>query len=189
MTTVSSPPPLRHLVRLAGGPTIGASLKEAEIARIRFYRAAAGAGRVGLDLPKVLQGHRHKDNIGPAAGDSIDIPAYVPTVRVDGAVKSPGSVTYVKGQGLEYYLNAAGGVSVKGDRKRVFVQQPNGNVRAVHGRAFSLGTSKPTPEPGAVVTVPERDTNARNDVGPILAGVAQIVAALTTVIVVVVTRP
>ena len=123
-----------------------------------------------------------------AAGDSIDIPAYEPTVRVEGAVNSPGSVTYVQGQGLDYYLNAAGGVSYRGDKSRTFVMQPNGNVRAVHKRGVIFGTSKPTPEPGAVVVVPIRDMSARSEIGTVLAGLAQVVGALTTVIVVIVTH-
>ena len=85
-------------------------------------------------------------------------------------------------------MSAAGGVSFNGDRKRIFVQQPNGNVRAVHKRPLLFGTSKPTPEPGALVRVPVRDTAARSEAGTILGGVAQIVAALTTIIVVLATR-
>src|SRR5437016_1129119 len=166
---------LRELLRLARGPRIGASLKDAEIARlpgersqgqladtrrapldstylferdrsgryvgaagqafqaggvtrqaypngIRFFRREADAGRVGVDLPMVLRDPRYKDNLVLADGDSIYIPAYVPTVRVEGAVNAPTSVTYVAGRGLDYYLNAAGGVSFKGDKGRVFVQ-------------------------------------------------------------------
>ena len=156
---------------------------------IRFFRREAGAGRVGLELVKVLKNQRDKDNIVLTDGDSLYIPSYVPTVRVEGAVNSPGSVTYVRGQGLDYYLSAAGGVSFKGDKKRIFVQQPNGNVRAVRKRPLFFGTSKPAPEPGALVVVPVRDTTAQSQTGTIIAGVAQIIAALTTIIVVVVTRP
>jgi len=107
---------------------------------------------------------------------------------VEGAVNSPASVTYVQGQGLDYYLSAAGGVSFKGDRKRVYVLQPNGNVRAVHKRPLFFGTSMPSPEPGALVVVPERDTTAQSQTGTIMSGIAQILAALTTIVVVVVTR-
>src|SRR3989440_265477 len=174
---------LVDLLDRAGGPT-----KQAYLNGIRFFRKEGDAGRVGLDLARVLRDRRHKDNIVLADGDSLYIPAYVPTVRVEGAVSSPGSVTYVQGQGLDYYLNAAGGVSYTGDKGRVYVQQPNGNVRAVHKRPLFFGTSKPTPEPGAMVVVPVRDTTARGETGAVLAGVAQIVAALTTIIVVVVTR-
>ena len=156
---------------------------------IRFYRRESNAGRVGLDLPKLLKDRHHKDNILLADGDSLYIPPYLPTVRVEGAVNSPGSVTYVRGQGLDYYLSAAGGVSFKGDKGRVFVQQPNGNVRAVHKKPLFFGTSKPTPEPGAMVVVPVRDTTARSNSGALVASVVtSLVTALTTIIVVYVSR-
>src|SRR6266567_6677315 len=150
---------------------------------IRFYRREANVGRVGLDLAQVLKDRRHKDNIVLTDGDSLYIPAYVPTVRVEGAVRPPGSVTYVQGQGLDYYLNAAGGVAFAGDKGRGYVQQPNGNVRAVHKRPFVLGTSKPTPEPGATVVVPARDTTEHSQAATVLAAIAQVVAALTTIVV------
>ncbi len=168
----------------AGGPT-----RQAYLNGIRFFRKEGDAGRVGLDLARVLKDRRHKDNIVLADGDSLYIPAYVPTVRVEGAVSSPGSVTYVQGQGLDYYLNAAGGVAFAGDKGRVYVQQPNGNVRAVHKRPFFLGTSKPTPEPGATVVVPARDTTEHSQAATVLAAIAQVVAALTTIVVVVVNHP
>jgi protein involved in polysaccharide export with SLBB domain len=173
---------LRDLLDRAGGLT-----SQAYPSGVRFYRTADSAGRVGIDLPKVLKNRSDKDNVILANGDSLFIPAYQPMVRVEGEVNSPRSVTYVPGQGLDYYLNAAGGVSFKGDKKRVFVQQPSGNVRAVHKRGFLLGTSKPTPEPGAVVTVPLRDMAAGSNTAATLSGIAQIVTALTTIVVVVVT--
>ena len=156
---------------------------------IRFYRREANAGRVGLELAKVLKSKRYKDNITLADGDSLYIPPYLPTVRVEGAVNSPGSVTYAQGQGLDYYLSAAGGVSFKGDNGRVFVQQPNGNVRAVHKRPLFFGTSKPTPEPGAMVVVPVRDTTQHSQAATIIAAVGTIVASLTTIAVVLVNHP
>src|SRR5256886_312126 len=168
---------LVDLLERAGGPT-----RQAYLNGIRFFRQEGDAGRVGLDLSRLLKDRRHKDNIVLADGDSLYIPAYVPTVRVEGAVSSPGSVTYVQGQGLDYYLNAAGGVSYAGDKGRVYVQQPNGNVRAVHKRPLFFGKSKPTPEPGAMVVVPVRDTTAHGQTAAGPAGGAPIVAAPATII-------
>ena len=156
---------------------------------IRFYRRENNAGRVGLKLAEVLKDRRHKDNIVLADGDSLYIPPYLPTVRVEGAVNSPGSVTFVQGEGLDYYLSAAGGVSFRGDKGRVFVQQPNGNVRAVHKRPLFFGTSKPAPEPGAMVIVPLRDTTSHSNTAAVLAAIGTIVASLTTIAVVVVNHP
>lgn len=175
---------LTDVLERAGGLT-----PQAYASGIRFYRREDNAGRVGLDLARVLRDRRYKDNIVLAGGDSLYIPAYLPTVRVEGAVNSPGSVTYIPGQGLDYYLLAAGGVSFKGDKGRVFVQQPNGNVRAVHKRPLFFGTSKPTPEPGAMVVVPVRDTTAQPGNAAAVAGIiASIVGALTTIVVVYVSR-
>jgi len=175
---------LLDLLDRAGGLTA-----QAYANGIRFYRREGNAGRVGIDLPRVLKDRRDKDNIVLADGDSLYIPAYLPTVRVEGAVNSPGSVTYVQGEGLDYYLSAAGGVSFKGDKKRVFVQQPNGNVRAVHKRPLFFGTSKPTPEPGAMVVVPVRDTIPQSgNAAAVAAIVTSAVTALSTIIVIYVSR-
>jgi len=174
---------LMDLLDRAGGLTT-----QAYANGIRFYRSEDSSGRVAIDLAKVLRNRGDKDNIILSGGDSLFIPAYQPIVRVEGAVNSPRSVTYVNGQGLDYYLNAAGGIAHKGDKKRVFVQQPNGAVRAVRSRGFLMGTSKPTPEPGAVVTVPERDTT-QDRRGVSMAEVTQLVVALTTIVALIVTRP
>ena len=174
---------LTDVIDRAGGLT-----PQAYANGLRFYRREGEAGRVGLDLTRVLRDKHHRDNVVLADGDSLFVPAYSPTVRVEGAVGSPRSVTYAQGQGLDYYLSAAGGVSFRGDSRRVYVQQPNGNVRAVHRRPFPFGTSKPIPEPGAVIVVPVRDTTAQGNAGVVLSGVAQILAALTTIAVVIVTR-
>ncbi len=175
---------LADIIDRAGGVTPHAYLNG-----IRFYRKEAEAGRVGLDLGQALKNRRHKDNILLTDGDSLYVPPYLPTVRVEGAVNSPGSVTYVTGQGLDYYLDAAGGVTFKGDKNRTFVKQPNGNVRAVHKRPLFFGRSKPTPEPGATVVVPERDTASHSDAAAILGSVASVVAALTTIVVIIVNHP
>src|SRR5207244_6043735 len=55
---------------------------------IRFYRRETNAGRVGLKLAEVLKDRRIKDNIVLADGDSLYIQPYLPTVRVEGAVRS-----------------------------------------------------------------------------------------------------
>src|SRR5207253_81056 len=161
-------------------------LKEAEIARLPTDRAQgqlADTMRVPIDSTYLVDRDRTGRYISPAGvafpasgGPEVPLRPYdevlilkqpdfeLPRtieVRGEGAVGSPRSVTYAQGQGLDYYLSAAGGVSFRGDSRRVYVQQPNGNVRAVHRRPFPFGTSKPIPEPGAVIVVPVRDTTAQ----------------------------
>jgi hypothetical protein len=160
---------LLSVIQRAGGLT-----PQAYPNGIRFFRGEADAGRIGVDLPRVLRDPAHHDNVLLAAGDSIYIPRYIPTVRVEGAVNSPSSVTYVQGEGIGFYIQAAGGYSRVADGGRTFVQQPNGSVQ--QGKR---------PEPGAVVVVPSKDPNARGiDYVTLFTGLGGILASLTTIIVV-----
>ena len=141
---------------------------------IRFFRTEGDAGRIGINLPAVIRDPSHPDNIILAAGDSIHIPRYIPTVRVEGAVNSPASVTYVPGRGLGYYIDAAGGFSRQADKGSRFVQQPNGLIE-----------KRGHPEPGAVVVVPGKDPDDRGvDLVSVVSAITGILASVTTVIIV-----
>ena len=140
---------------------------------IRFFRLEGNAGRIGINLPEVLRDANHLDNILLAAGDSVHIPRYLPTVRVEGAVNSPASVTFVPGRGIGYYIEAAGGFSRRADKGGKFVQQPNGLIEK-GGR----------PEPGAVVVVPTKDPADRVDMVALISSITGILAAVATVIIV-----
>ncbi len=140
---------------------------------IRFFRLEGNAGRIGINLPEVLRDANHLDNILLAAGDSVHIPRYLPTVRVEGAVNSPASVTFVPGRGIGYYIEAAGGFSRRADKGGKFVQQPNGLIEK-GGR----------PEPGAVVVVPAKDPADRVDMVALISSITGILASVATVIIV-----
>ena len=86
-------------------------------------------------------------------------------------------------------MNAAGGVSYKGDKGRIYVQQPNGNVQAVQKRGLFFGHSKPTPEPGGLVFVPQRNMAEQANTAATLAAIGTIIASLTTIVVVLVNHP
>src|SRR5919201_3493062 len=105
---------LADLVQRAGGLT-----PRAYAEGIRFVRPAGNSGRINIDLPKALRDHNSRDNVILQPGDSIAIPEYQPSVRVTGAVHSPGSVLYRKGAGLDYYLSAAGGFTQQAQKGQV----------------------------------------------------------------------
>ncbi|HYL29968.1 MAG TPA: SLBB domain-containing protein [Gemmatimonadales bacterium] len=191
---------LSDLLGRAGGLTT-----EAYAGGIEFYRRAATAkvtpapvdpripiqplppgfaARVGLDLPRVLKEPGFRDNIILASGDSIYIPEFNPLVQVQGTVNAPGPVAYTPGKNLDWYVQAAGGYGETGDRTRAFVTQPDGKREAVH-RRFFFGDDVPTPNAGAVITVPERKAPpAPSNAGTVLGVLASVLASLTTVIVV-----
>jgi protein involved in polysaccharide export with SLBB domain len=171
---------LLDLIQRAGGLT-----KEAYPTGIRFFRSADRGGRIGVDLPRVLKDAKYRDNLILSGGDSIFIPEYTPVVYVNGSVNAPMSVTYVEGQGLDYYVAAAGGYKRNADHGRVYVTQPSGKVESVHARFWVLPDSKPSPLAGGAIFVPERDPADRRDWLATATSLAQIIAALATTVLVV----
>ncbi len=172
---------LADLVQRAGGLT-----PRAYPEGIRFVREVDNRGRIDIDLPKALRDHGSRDNVILQPGDSIRIPEYQPSVRVLGAVNSPGSVLYRRGAGLEYYLSAAGGFTRAAEKGQVSVHYANGEVRTRRRTLFFR--SDPTPGPGAEVIIPAKDPNApRTDTVALFGAIAQILAS-TIAIIVVVTR-
>jgi protein involved in polysaccharide export with SLBB domain len=169
---------LADLVQRAGGLT-----PRAYAEGIRFVRPADARGRINIDLPRALRDRGSRDNIILQPGDSVGIPEYQPSVRVAGAVNSPGSVLYRRGAGLEYYLSAAGGFTPSAEKGHVSVRYANGEVRT---RRYSLlVSSNPAPGPGSEVYVPAKDPNApKTDMVALFGAIAQIVASTVAIIVV-----
>jgi protein involved in polysaccharide export with SLBB domain len=174
---------LTDVIQRAGGLT-----QEAYPGGVQFLRGQDGLGRIGIDLPAVLRDPRHTDNLIMQSGDSVFVPEYSPVVRVVGAVNAPASVSFVQGKGLDYYVESAGGYARLADKGRTYVTQPDGHLESVKRRVI-LADGRPTPLPGAVVTVPARDPNEKKDLPGIFGAVAQVVAGAVTVIVLLATRP
>ncbi|AHG88395.1 polysaccharide export protein [Gemmatirosa kalamazoonensis] len=170
---------LSDLLQRAGGPT-----KTAYAGGIVFYRAHGNVGRIGVDLPSVLRDAHYRDNLLLQDGDSVHLPAYSGVVEVQGAVNAPRAVAWVPGKSLDYYVRAAGGTTRTGEMRRAYVTQPDGAVESAVARRM-MPDVVPTPKPGSVVYVTERDP-ADHSVESVqkLAVLAQILGALTTIAVV-----
>jgi protein involved in polysaccharide export with SLBB domain len=174
---------LSDLITRAGGLT-----RSAYPEGVEFIRTRDGLGRIGIDLPEALRHPSAHDNLTLQSGDSVFVPEYNPVVRVVGSVNAPGSVAFVEGKGLDYYIDAAGGYSRLADKGRTYVTQANGSLHSVK-RRFLLADGKPTPSPGAIVTVPARDPNEKRELPGIVGSIAQVVTGAITVIVLLATRP
>jgi polysaccharide biosynthesis/export protein len=150
---------------------------------IRFVRAADEVGRIDVDLTRALKQRDSHYNVVLQAGDSIVVPQYQASVKVTGAVTSPGSVLWEHGKDLSYYVNAAGGPTYRADLGRVSVRYANGQVRT--RRRSVLVRGDPTPGPGSEVLVPFRDPTAKAlDPVTLLGVIAQLVGAAVTLVVV-----
>jgi len=146
---------------------------------IRFVRTS-GVGRINVDLTRALKDTMSRHNLILQAGDSIHVPEYQPSVKVLGAVNSPGSVLWQQGRELDYYVSAAGGFSYRADKGRVNVRYANGDVRTKRKSLFF--SSSPKPGPGSEVFVPVRDTTQGTNYVQLFGSIAQIIASTVTAI-------
>jgi len=162
---------LLDVVNRAGGVTESAYLRGAQ-----FYRAEGRAGRVGIDLERVLRDPQFRDNLALFPGDSLHVPQYQPVVAVEGAVNSPVAVAFVPNRSAGYYVDRAGGFARRADKRRTYVVQMNGAVMRRDA----------TVEPGARVVVPEVPTGEeKTNWVQILSSVATVLTSALTIILVV----
>jgi polysaccharide export outer membrane protein len=162
---------LLDVLNRAGGLTTDGYIRGAQ-----FYRVEGRAGRIGIDLEKVLKDATYRDNLILFAGDSLYVPQYQPVVKVEGGVNSPVSVAYVPRRGVGYYVDRAGGFSRRADKNRTYVVQPNGAVDTYSARV----------EPGARIVVPEVPAGEeKTNWGQILSAVATILTSALTIVLVV----
>jgi len=170
------------LIRRAGG-LIPSAYPEGS----RFYRPFGEAGRINLDLVAALSSPTERDDFILQSDDSLHIPGFDPTVRIVGAVNTPGSVLYEAGRDLSYYIGAAGGYAAVADPDKVGVQYANGLTEVTDNGFWFFGSS-PTPRPGSIVMVPERDPDDNSfDLSGFMGALASVLAS-TVAIVVVATR-
>ena len=163
------------LIERAGG-----LLPTAYIDGGRYFRELDAAGRIDVDLAAAITEPGGVHDIILQPDDSLDIPEYIPTVRVTGAVTAPTSVMYREGAGLEYYIANAGGYARGADRGRVNVRFADGSARV--SRQFLFFLTDPKPGPGSTITVPSKPESEPLDVTRLMGSVAQIFAATVAII-------
>jgi protein involved in polysaccharide export with SLBB domain len=137
---------------------------------------------VGVELSTALRRYESSDNLILRDGDNITIPPYNATVTIRGAVNAPSTVAYVRGKGIDYYIDAAGGPASKADEDHAFVTQPSGKLESVRRHIF-FPDGMPKPRPGSVVTVPEGDGTPKRDWIPMITGLAQILGSTVAIVV------
>ena len=140
----------QELMSLAASQTSGSALqqvgqqsKEEEIKKFQVPNTYP----VGIELDKALANPKGDANIVLREGDRLILPQYTSTVKVNGAVMYPNTVSYIKGKGVGYYVNAAGGYSRNARKSGAYVIYMNGMVSK---------SSKAKVEPGCEIVVPSK---------------------------------
>lgn len=105
---------------------------------------------VGIDLEAALANPGGDADVVLREGDVLTVPEYNNTVKVNGAVMMPNTVSYAQGKSVKYYLNQAGGYSVNAKKNQKFIIYMNGQVAKVKG------SGKKQIEPGCEIVVPNK---------------------------------
>ena len=181
-TLTSKAERLSDLVKKAGGVTNSAYVRGAKLTRVandeekkRMQDVVKLMGRelgenaidslglqvdslfsVGIDLEAALANPGGDADLVLREGDVLNIPEYVNTVKINGAVMMPNTVSYRKGEKVGYYLSQAGGYSQHAKKSKKFIIYMNGQVAKVKGNG-----SKQI-EPGCEIIVPNKKQSKAN---------------------------
>lgn len=196
---------LSSLIERAGGITAFGYAKGAKLTRVanddekkrmedvlKLMRRELGEGltdslkleldsvfTVGIDLEKALAKPGSSADIVLREGDVISVPEMTSTVKINGAVMMPNTVTYMDGENVKYYLNQAGGYSQSAKKSKKFIIYMNGPVERVKARSKKV-------EPGCEIVVPNK--TKKNRFGDImgyttsLASLAMMVASIANLV-------
>ncbi len=86
-------------------------------------------------------------------GDTVLIPSKVNQVYIFGEVQNQGGVSFKKNQGIDYYIDAVGGLNDFADKKSIFLLHPNGISEAVSKNAFISSKTNNVYE-GTIIFIP-----------------------------------
>ena len=130
---------------------------------------------VGIDLEKALANPGSAHDVVLRDGDELYIPQFQSTVKINGAVTYPNSVTYTNGMSVGDCLSQAGGYNDIA-RKYPIVIYMNGKV-ATTKKSFIFFKRYPKVEPGCEIVVP---TKTQRDRKTSLAEVLSIASSTTS---------
>ncbi len=193
---------LLNIVERAGGITQEAFLKGATL-----YRTQDNIGYIVIELDDVLKDKKNRSNFILKEGDIIEIPKQRDLVTIQGETKVnelyPEKITqggrinvaYRKRKNAKWYVDHyAAGVGDNGQKKRITVEHPNGEIERT--KNFIFFKSYPSVREGSIVSVgvkpPKKEKESRSgepkekvDWGRSLAdGLAQATAVLSLILLV-----
>ena len=135
---------------------------------------------VGIDLVEALAHPGCDDDITLREGDVLIIPTVNNTVKINGEVLFPNTVSFISGKRPRYYINQAGGNSNLAKRSKAYVIYANGKVHPKCGAKI---------QPGCEIVVPSRPEKVPMTVAQWVsitsasASLASVAATITTLII------
>lgn len=108
---------------------------------------------VGIDLEMALKYPGSDADIVLREGDRLIIPELINTVKINGAVMMPNTVSYNSKMDVKDYISQAGGYANGARKSKAFIIYMNGQVAEVKG------SGRHQIEPGCEIIVPIKDKN------------------------------
>ena len=132
---------------------------------------------VGIELDKALDNPGSDADIVLRNGDRIVVPEYSGTVKINGEVMYPNTVSFVEGKDLDYYINQAGGWSDNSKKSKTYIIYMNGTV--------AKADRKHKPLPGCEIVVPTKQRGHKMSTAELLAigtSTASIATMIATIV-------
>ena len=135
---------------------------------------------VGIDLAAALANPGSDEDITLREGDVLIVPTVNNTVKINGEVLYPNTVSYINGKRARYYINQAGGFSNRARRCKGYIIYANGKVHPTCGGKV---------QPGCEIVIPSRPERQQSNatqwvsIASASASLASVAATLTTLII------
>ncbi|MBL0356231.1 MAG: SLBB domain-containing protein [Chitinophagaceae bacterium] len=137
---------------------------------------------IPIEWNKISEDPNNYSNITLLAGDAIEVATRNENVKVTGNVLLTSEIPFVKGKGLNYYVNAVGGADSKAWKKKAYIIYPNGKAAVTSNFLFFRFFPKVTA--GSQIVIPEKPLTNKVTAGEItsfasvLVGMAGVVIAI-----------
>ena len=118
---------------------------------------------IPVDWERIVRNPNSRTNITLQPGDEIEVAAFSESVKVTGNVLLTSEIPYNSGRGINYYLNAVGGIDAKAWKKKAYVVYPNG--KAAVASSFLFFKSYPKVTPGSQIIIPEKPETKKMTTG------------------------
>lgn len=129
-----------------------------------------------IDMEKAIANPGGDNDIVLREGDKIIIPQFTNSVKVNGDVMYPNTMTYQKGKGVNYYVKQAGGYGNRAKKSKTYIIYMNGAVAQV-GHGVKI-------EPGCEIIVPTKPHGQKmttTEVVALASGTASIATMIATI--------
>ena len=125
---------------------------------------------------KNILNYKSRDNFKVLDGDEIFLNAHPNIVKVLGEVNTPGTYKYYPKKSVRQYLAMSGGLTVKAERKEIWVANVDGTSKKVKRFWFS-----PVVLDGSVITVGQEEETEPIDKTEFAKEIASIIADFTQI--------